>query len=294
MPDLSENRRVATLLREAADLLVAQGANPFRAGAYRRAADTLARLDAPVRALFDERGREGLETLSGIGRGLASSIAEILITGQWAQLRRLRGESDPEKLLRLVPGIGPELARGLHEGLGVDTLEALELACLDGRVAAVPGIGERRAAAICASLTAMLDKRRATVRARVPVPGTAAPPVAIVLDVDREYRERAAAGGLPTIAPRRFNPSGASLLPILHARRGDWHFTALYSNTARAHALGRSRDWVVVYFYDDEHAEGQHTVVTETRGALAGKRVVRGREGECRGYYDTLADRMPA
>jgi hypothetical protein len=259
MPDLSENRRVATLLREAADLLVAQGANPFRAGAYRRAADTLARLDAPVRALFDERGREGLETLSGIGRGLASSIAEILITGQWAQLRRLRGESDPEKLLRLVPGIG-----------------------------------ERRAAAICASLTAMLDKRRATVRARVPVPGTAAPPVAIVLDVDREYRERAAAGGLPTIAPRRFNPSGASLLPILHARRGDWHFTALYSNTARAHALGRSRDWVVVYFYDDEHAEGQHTVVTETRGALAGKRVVRGREGECRGYYDTLADRMPA
>jgi hypothetical protein len=74
----------------------------------------------------------------------------------------------------------------------------------------------------------------------------------------------------------------------MHARRENWHFTALYSNTARAHELGRTRDWVVVYFYDDEHAEGQHTVVTEARGALAGKRVVRGREAECRAFYAEL------
>jgi len=42
---------------------------------------------------------------------------------------------------------------------------------------------------------------------------------------------------------------------------------------------------VVLYFYDDEHAEGQHTVVTETHGALIGRRVVRGRETECRDHY---------
>jgi putative hydrolase len=42
---------------------------------------------------------------------------------------------------------------------------------------------------------------------------------------------------------------------------------------------------VVIYFYDDEHAEGQHTVVTETHGPLAGRRVVRGRETECRARY---------
>jgi putative hydrolase len=111
------------------------------------------------------------------------------------------------------------------------------------------------------------------------------PPVAMLLDVDREYRERAAAGDLPTIAPRRFNPSGEAWLPVLHAERGAWHFTALFSNTAQAHQLGRTRDWVVIYFYDDEHAEGQHTVVTETHGALTGRRVVRGRETECRAHY---------
>jgi putative hydrolase len=72
---------------------------------------------------------------------------------------------------------------------------------------------------------------------------------------------------------------------VLHTERAGWHFTALYSNTARAHELDRTRDWVVVYYYDDDHHEGQHTLVTETWGPLAGLRVVRGREAECRRHY---------
>ncbi|NIW87025.1 MAG: DNA-binding protein, partial [Gammaproteobacteria bacterium] len=84
------------------------------------------------------------------------------------------------------------------------------------------------------------------------------------------------------IAPLRFNPTNEAWLPILHTTRDHWHFTVLFSNTARAHELDRTRDWVVIYYYDDHHQEGQHTVVTETRGPLAGKRVVRGRESECR------------
>ena len=53
----------------------------------------------------------------------------------------------------------------------------------------------------------------------------------------------------------------------------------------RAHELERTRDWVVIYFYDDHHEEGQRTVVTETHGRLKGKRVVRGREAESAGFY---------
>ena len=292
--DSSENRAIAAKLREAADLLLAQGANPFRVGAYRKAADTLAQLAEPVRRLFDEGGREGLEQLPGIGRGLASSIAEMLITGRWAQLQRLRGETDPEKLLQVVPGIGPDLAREIHDTLHVETLEALEVACIDGRLGTVPGIGPRRSAAIRASLTAMLDRRRAIGRSRPPLPSPHGPSVALLLEVDREYRGQAAARRLSTIAPRRFNPKGEAWLPVMHAQRGGWHFTVLYSNTARAHELGRTRDWVVVYFYDDEHAEGQHTVVTEARGALAGRRVVRGREAECRGFYAPVGEHAAA
>ena len=75
-------------------------------------------------------------------------------------------------------------------------------------------------------------------------------------------------------------PEGKAWLPILHAEREGWHFTALFSNTARAHELGRTDDWVVIYFYDDDHQEGQCTVVTEIRGPREGERVVRGREDE--------------
>jgi putative hydrolase len=271
------NQTIADRLREAADLLERQQANLFRVGAYRRAADTVAALEEDAAALLAREGREGLEALPGIGRSLAAAIAEMVQTGRWAQLERLRGAVSPEALFRSIPGIGPELAARLHDTLDVDTLEGLELAAHDGRLAQVPGIGPRRAAALRAALGAMLARTRQTPR---PEPA-AEPAVALLLDVDAEYRTKAAADALPRIAPRRFNPSGAAWLPILHTERDGWHFSVLFSNTARAHELGRTDDWVVIYFHGDDGVEGQRTVVTETRGRLAGRRVVRGREPEC-------------
>ena len=111
------------------------------------------------------------------------------------------------------------------------------------------------------------------------------PGVEVLLDVDREYREKAHAGLLPKIAPRRMNPEGKAWLPVLHTRFGPWHFTALFSNTELAHELHRNYDWVVIFFSDAEGDEGQCTVVTERRGALTGQRVVRGREPECAQHY---------
>jgi DNA polymerase (family X) len=109
--------------------------------------------------------------------------------------------------------------------------------------------------------------------------------VALLLEIEHGYRTAAAAGRLPTIAPRRFNPRGEAWLAVQHITRDGWHFTVLYSNTARAHELGYTRDWVVIYYYDHDHSERQCTVVTEHSGDLAGCRVVRGRESECRQYY---------
>ncbi|MBV9188932.1 MAG: hypothetical protein JOZ85_00495 [Betaproteobacteria bacterium] len=111
------------------------------------------------------------------------------------------------------------------------------------------------------------------------------PTVALLLDIDREYREKGRAGLLARIAPRRFNPEGKAWLPVLNARHDDWHFTALFSNTERAHELHRTYDWVVIFYSDPDGDEGQATVVTERRGALTGQRVVRGREPECARYY---------
>ncbi|RME35187.1 MAG: DNA-binding protein [Gammaproteobacteria bacterium] len=283
------NRQVAEKLREMADLISQQGGNPFRVGAYRRAARTVETLTEDLRERVAEGGPQALESLPGIGRGIATAIDEILRTGRWSQLERLRGTLDPVKLFQTVPGIGPELARRIHDQLHIDTLEALELAAHDGRLEQVEGIGPRRAAVIRGLLAEMLGR----VRGSRPREAGEGPDVGLLLEVDREYREKAEAGLLPKIAPRRFNPEGEAWLPVLHTRRNGWHFTAMYSNTARAHELGRTRDWVVIYFYDDHQVEGQHTVVTETRGPLAGRRVVRGREAECMAWYARQAGRLP-
>jgi len=270
------NGWIAERLRQAAGLLAAQGANPFRTSAYRRAADAIVSLDADVRDVADAGGIVALEAIPGVGPSIAGAVAEMLATGRWGFLERLKGAADPEVLFCSVPGIGPELAHRIQETLHLDSLEALETTAHDGRLRQVPGFGARRAAMVRTALAELLARIRPPV-ARV----AEEPDVALLLDVDREYRDKAARGELHKIAPKRFNPGGEAWLPVLHTVRGPWHFTALYSNTARAHQLGRTSDWVVVYFHRDAWPEGRRTIVTETQGQARGRRVVRGREAEC-------------
>jgi DNA polymerase (family 10) len=284
-PAASDNEQVADMLREMAALLAAQGDNPYRAAAYRRAADTVAALPHSVRETFEREGIAGLDALPAIGAGIAAAIGEMLSRGRWSRLDRLRGDGDADAVFRTIPGVGPELARRLHEALGVDTLEALEVAAHDGRLDQVPRLGARRAAAIRAAQTDLLDRGRALRRGAARPTSAQEPPIEWLLDVDRDYRAAAQAGNLPKIAPRRFNPTGEAWLPVLHTQRGDWHFTALFSNTARAHELDHVHDWVVLYGEDKDHAERQYTVVTPAAGTLAGRRVVRGREADCRAWY---------
>lgn len=269
------NAMVASALREAAELLKLQNASPFRSLAYSRAAATIESLDEDI-AEIAGKGIETLDAIPNIGTAIATAIIELVSTGRWSQLDRLRGSLEPEATFLAIPGIGPALAHRIHEHLHVDTLESLEVAAHDGRLATVPGIGPQRLSIIRNALAGLQSRRRGGSARLV----HSAPPVDILLDVDREYRAKALAGELRTIAPRRFNPQGKAWLPILHTERDPWHFTALYSNTARAHNLGRTSDWVIIFFGTDHQPEGQCTVVTETSGPNKGKRVVRGRESE--------------
>ncbi|OFW05226.1 MAG: hypothetical protein A3I61_10750 [Acidobacteria bacterium RIFCSPLOWO2_02_FULL_68_18] len=272
------NLQVAGRLEEAARLLRDQDADPYRVRAYRRAAMTVRGCPRPVDDIFRRQGLDGLEELRGVGSSIARAIRELVVHGRLPMLERLRGASDPVALLASVPGIGFRLADRLHEELGLETLADLETAAHDGRLETIAGFGEKRLAGIRDSLAHRLG------RVRTAPAGGPRPPVAELLDVDREYRDRAAAGALPRIAPRRFNPSRAAWLPVLHTRRGRRAYTALFSNTARAHRAGRTTDWVVLY-EDDGSGERLHTVITADRGSLAGRRIVAGREAECDAYY---------
>jgi len=275
------NEQIAQRLEELARILNEQGASVYRVAAWRRAALSLRRLPASVSEIFRCEGMEGLRKLPGVGDRIALAIRNLVVTGKLPMLERLRGEMDPIEILMSVPGIGRIQATRLHHDLGMDTLEDLEAAAHDGRLASIGGFGEKRIAGIVDSLASRLGRVRSVL-----TPASGEVPVAELLDVDREYREGAAARRLHTIAPRRFNPQGEAWLPVLHTQRGELHFTALFSNTARAHELGKSRDWVVIY-WDGGRGEGQSTVVTAYQGPLRGQRVVRGREAECARYYET-------
>jgi len=279
------NHEVAEKLREIAYLLEAQHANPFRSRAYQNAANTLDQLEQDVRTLVQENGITSLISLPTIGAGIAQSIYEYVAIGRMTRLEKLKGTSDPVALFQSIPTVGKTLAKRILDTLHVDSLEALENAAHNNQLSKVEGLGLKRKQAIEAWLSKHLGDHRRQLRAAKH--SINEPTIKTLLKIDTEYRNKANAGKLPFITPKRFNPDNKAWLPVLHTSRDHWHFTALYSNTERAHKLNRVYDWVVIFFYDDHHQEGQCTVVTETHGTLTGKRVVRGREADCLEFYET-------
>ncbi len=174
-------------------------------------------------------------------------------------------------------------ATGLHARLahrivaaGICSLEDLEMAAYDGRLARIPGFGRRRVEQVKHRL-----ERHFGYEPSRAAPSGPRPPVATLLDIDAEYRRLAADGALPRYSPQRFNPDNQAWLPVWHTERDGFAFTVMFSNTARAYRLGKRRDWVIIV-YERDGRDNHCTVVTEHEGGLAGERVVRGRERECR------------
>ena len=290
------NDEIASILDQIANLLEAQGANTFRARAYENAADTLRDAETPIADLVNRDDRKGLMALPAIGEGIANVIFEYVRMGRSDVLEELKAQVSPLEVLTQVPGIGDDLAHRIVEELHIHTLEELEEAAHDGRLDQLSGFGPRRLEMVRTSLAGILSgaarRHIADVVSEVE-PSSAQPheqpPIDMLLDVNAEYRRKSAADELPKIAPKRFNPQNEAWLPLLRTERSgadnqDWKFTVLYSNTALAHKLNQTHDWVVIYF---SHGKGERqvTVVTENGGALDGKRVVRGREAETRRYY---------
>ena len=87
-----ENLRIAARLREAGEAMQRQGANAFAATAFQRAANTVERWPCALREVYERRGEPGLRQLPGIGRGIARAIVEMLATGRWLRLERMRPE----------------------------------------------------------------------------------------------------------------------------------------------------------------------------------------------------------
>ena len=146
------NRDVATLFDEIADLLEFQNANPFRVRAYRNAARRITDLSEPLAKVAADPSRN-LTDIDGIGKDLAQKIEEVLETGSITMLDELR-EQIPGGVLAMVriPGMGPKKAAALFNELGINSLDMLRAACEADKVASLKGFGKKTQEKILAGI----------------------------------------------------------------------------------------------------------------------------------------------
>jgi DNA polymerase (family 10) len=151
------NADIAATFEQVADLVEYQGGNVFRVRAYRNAARIIGGMVESLAAVRSASGRS-LTDLEGIGSDLAEKIGVLLDTGELPLLADLR-KAVPAAVFELmrVPGLGPKKVKVLVDQLGVDSLDALEKACRDGRVEGVKGFGAKTQAAILGNIAFAKD-----------------------------------------------------------------------------------------------------------------------------------------
>jgi DNA polymerase (family 10) len=140
-----DNAAIAHILGEIADLLEIKGENPFKIRAYRNVADIAGNHPHELATLDEASLRE----IPGIGKDLAGKIREISTTGDSQFHRELLAEFPPSVLeMMRLQGVGPKTVAMLYRELGVQTLDDLQRAALDGRVRAIKGMGAKKEALI--------------------------------------------------------------------------------------------------------------------------------------------------
>jgi DNA polymerase (family 10) len=150
-------KELARLLEYAADLMEVLGEGEFRAGAYRKAARNLGRLDKDP----EELAAKGFRGVLGIGPALAPLLTEIVQTGEFPYLGDLEAQIPPGVLeLFRVQGLGPKRIRALWDN-GMDNLEEVIRYAEEGKIRALPGFGAKSEAALLeAARFALANLRR--------------------------------------------------------------------------------------------------------------------------------------
>jgi DNA polymerase (family 10) len=133
-------------LDELASYLELAGENPFKVRAFTNAAKAIGNFAGDV---AEAAASGALAEVKGIGKGTLDVVRELLATGKSADLDTLRAQV-PRGLVEMlrVPGLGVAKIRQLHETLQIDSMEALEAAAADGRLAKLPRFGAKTAEGI--------------------------------------------------------------------------------------------------------------------------------------------------
>jgi DNA polymerase (family 10) len=173
-----KNSAIAKVFQDIADLLELKGEIPFKIRAYQKAARAIEHSPTEIEQMVKDGGN--LRDIPGVGEAIAKKITELVNTGGLRYYDELRAEF-PEGISTLldIPGVGPKIALHLSTELGIQSMNGLEAAVLDGRVASLPRLGDKVAENILHQVQAMRTKER-----RIPI-GEALP---VVEDIMAELR----------------------------------------------------------------------------------------------------------
>ena len=155
------NEDIALLLENMGTLLEMKGDTVFKIRAYQRAARTISHLSYSLAQAVDDGA--DLKQIPGVGKAINEKVRELLQTGQVSAYERLVKEL-PDGVLSLldVPGIGPKTAMLITQELGVSTVEGVEQAARDGRIASLPRMGSKAAENILRHIKTSRSKDRRT------------------------------------------------------------------------------------------------------------------------------------
>ncbi|MBM3142519.1 MAG: DNA polymerase/3'-5' exonuclease PolX [Chloroflexi bacterium] len=173
-----KNTAIAKVFQDMADLLELKGENPFKTRAYQRAARTIEHLPKEIEIMLEED--EDLQSIPGVGEAIAKKTIELVNTGKLRVYEELKTEF-PEGITTLleIPGIGPKTAKRLSTELGIKSVDDLEQAITDGRVAGLFRLGDKTADNILQQIQALRRKDQ-----RIPI-GEALPVVEEILNALR-------------------------------------------------------------------------------------------------------------
>ncbi len=204
MPDAAQgeapilgNDQLARVLYEIADMLEIQGEMPFKVGAYRRAADSVAASPLDIARAY----RAGTPPrLPGVGKAIADKLTELSATGRLEYHERLRAEVPPSVVTLLrVPGLGPGTAGELWRQASIASLDDLEAALREGRIRQLRGMSAKTEQRLAAGLEALrrrpprrmrLSEAREAIRRVTPVIESAAASVRAVVPAGSYRRGR--------------------------------------------------------------------------------------------------------
>jgi DNA polymerase (family 10) len=138
-----DNRSIAQLLAETADLLEISNGDPFRIRSYRRAAEAVESTTVQLSAIAGDMKK--LQEIPGIGKGMAANIQEIEKAGTLPLREELLLKYRPTMLeLLKLPGMGPKSVALFWEALQVSSIPDLETAIAAGKLKDLPRFGEKQ------------------------------------------------------------------------------------------------------------------------------------------------------